>query len=988
MRTVGNDIISIGGLPMNDKFIDYQGSKTGLVDFIKSGITKYINENDVVLDIFAGSGAVSSALNDDYTVYANDVESYASTICSAILCPPELNSDVIEELNMNISTNKSELIKQENIDELIELERGYVDKRNLEGILRLYEEHETVWNSNEITPEILRAENKNNLFVWYYAGSYFGIEQAVEIDSIIKCISNGSQKKRNFLYACLFNAMNNIVFSRDGHMAQPLNFEKNSKRGFIFRSKSIQEYFIKKVQQQLIDNEQLVESDNETKNKIFNKSFEEILDDNSIMENVDIVYADPPYTDMQYSRYYHLLNVAKQYDYPELTKTSRGYTVGLYAEGRFQSGLSKKSKAKSDLLLLIEKCKEKNVALALSYAYPQDEKKQATNRYTVSIKELIDITKSVYSPEEVTVIQKKYNHTNHRNAKQKPVIEYLILCGKKRSKETAYDINAVKKQIKELKPTNRNPIYNTHLYWSQKSFNVIDTLIKNFTNPEEIVFDPFMGSGVTVLEAIKKESNRNAIGVDINEMPIFISKAILEYSLQDHLEIELIDFLHEISGLTKYYDLDCPDCVSKSTIERVVFDKSERDSNNIKIKAVNIECPKCNKITIDPEDIAIPKVSKSMFQEYRYSYIDSNFRYIKNSKIAVIENDKITNIFTSRNLKVLDEILIASKNLSSSSAEIIKYVLMSFLHQIKITDKRSNSQWPLWTPKKDCVERNVVMLFNRKLKAFIKALKTIKSTYINNSVVDSYSELNGGKAYLLQKPSQHLTESEIPNDSVSLIITDPPYLDQVLYSEYMQLYAPIFGFDFNLEDEIIVSTGEDREKGHDDYNNLMYEVFEICKNKLKKNKLMCLYFHDSNLDVWYKLIKSLYELGFDYKGQVHIQKNNTLKNIISPRKSLKGDLILFFNNTKQDRSYNEGKESTHEIEINLIREAKYMISVNGAMSTTELYDNGLMEILIVNGWLKKISKKYNTLVDIFEKHLYWDKSLAQWHIKEENPKSI
>ena len=89
--------------------------------------------------------------------------------------------------------------------------------------------------------------------------------------------------------------------------------------------------------------------------------------------------------DMQYSRYYHLLNVARNYDYPELTRTSRGFTTGLYTEGRFQSDLSKKSKARYGLETLIETCAKNNIILALSYAYPQNTKVQATNRYTVCL---------------------------------------------------------------------------------------------------------------------------------------------------------------------------------------------------------------------------------------------------------------------------------------------------------------------------------------------------------------------------------------------------------------------------------------------------------------------------------------------------------------------------------------------------------------------------------------------------------------------------
>ena len=52
-----------------------------------------------------------------------------------------------------------------------------------------------------------------------------------------------------------------------------------------------------------------------------------------------------------------------------------------------------------------------------------------------------------------------------------------------------------------------------------------------------------------------------------------------------------------------------------------------------------------------------------------------------------------------------------------------------------------------------------------------------------------------------------------------------------------------------------------------------------------------------------------------------------------------------------------------------------MIKREGALGTTELYDDGLMEILIQNGWIRTLSKRYKSLVELFELHLFWDKSV-------------
>ena len=54
---------------------------------------------------------------------------------------------------------------------------------------------------------------------------------------------------------------------------------------------------------------------------------------------------------------------------------------------------------------------------------------------------------------------------------------------------------------------------------------------------------------------------------------------------------------------------------------------------------------------------------------------------------------------------------------------------MSILHLCKITDKHSNSQWPLWIPKTDCVEKNIIEIYEDiwklELKLYIFSIQLI-----------------------------------------------------------------------------------------------------------------------------------------------------------------------------------------------------------------------------------------------------------------------
>ena len=71
-------------------------------------------------------------------------------------------------------------------------------------------------------------------------------------------------------------------------------------------------------------------------------------------------------------------------------------------------------------------------------------------------------------------------------------------------------------------------------------------------------------------------------------------------------------------------------------------------------------------------------------------------------------------------------------------------------------------------------------------------------------------------------------------------------------------------------------------------------------------------------------------------------------------------------------------EDIEEMERNIIKHAKFIIKQKGAVTTPELYDDGMMEFIIHNGWLHKLSVKYKSLVDIFEKYLIWDQDLGKW----------
>jgi adenine specific DNA methylase Mod len=62
-------------------------------------------------------------------------------------------------------------------------------------------------------------------------------------------------------------------------------------------------------------------------------------------------------------------------------------------------------------------------------------------------------------------------------------------------------------------PKRHTSEYLMHKFWARKPYNMVLDYIKHYSKKGEIVLDPFCGSGVTSIEAIK--SGRKAVAIDL-----------------------------------------------------------------------------------------------------------------------------------------------------------------------------------------------------------------------------------------------------------------------------------------------------------------------------------------------------------------------------------------------------------------------------------------------------------------------------------------
>ena len=169
-----------------------------------------------------------------------------------------------------------------------------------------------------------------------------------------------------------------------------------------------------------------------------------------------------------------------------------------------------------------------------------------------------------------------------------------------------YDVPPFNRPIETTKAT---AIYNMHVYWSKKPHTAIRQYIQHYTQPGDLVLDPFCGSGGTALAALL--DGRRAVAIDRSPAATFITKNHCTPVDTDQLRLAFqkvrkavqpeIDWLYETrcdrcggkatTGYTVFSQIfQCPRCLSKIPLYDCGEDEAETSTG--KVKSVNI-CPAC-----------------------------------------------------------------------------------------------------------------------------------------------------------------------------------------------------------------------------------------------------------------------------------------------------------------------------------------------------------------------------------------------------------
>lgn len=311
----------------------YMGTKKSLAH--KIGALCREREEGPFLDLFSGISAAGTSVAPERQIWCNDAQVFSRTLTEALYLSSE------DAPRAEVVIRAVHRLGDENLNALIKEQRGQVEEElkllwdgSTEDHIRLQSEIVSNTNARRI---VLEGVYSHCVFSTRYAGTYLGLIQAIQIDSIRygsdialeRGLITVEEHRWSLLAMCRSIA---AVSNSTGHFAQYLSpSESNIKRVLSKRRRCAWAHWADAINELRPIGDSLWRSHN----RVFHGDAIEVLEAmHAGGQQPAIIYADPPYTNDQYSRYYHLLETALLYDYP-LTEGK-----GLYREGRFRSSFS------------------------------------------------------------------------------------------------------------------------------------------------------------------------------------------------------------------------------------------------------------------------------------------------------------------------------------------------------------------------------------------------------------------------------------------------------------------------------------------------------------------------------------------------------------------------------------------------------------------------------------------------------------------------
>ena len=552
------------------------------------------------------------------------------------------------------------------------------------------------------------------------------------------------------------------------------------------------------------------------------------------------------------------------------------------------------------------------------------------------------------------------------------------------------------------------PIYHIHKWWAQRLGSVfrailIGTLAPSRIDvrtafyrptrfPNAVVFDPFMGSGTTVGEALKLGCR--AIGRDINPVAHFAVRNAMRPTVRDEVITKFNEIKNDVEPTISHYytarlpdgeevrslyyfwvaAVECPNCHSDvdlfnsyffarhtntvthpvaqalcphcGNIDAISYHKSLITCSGCSYryqphagpaKGKNATCPNCYetfeilatmrkyggklnyrnyaKLVITPlgqkiylptdqfdrdlynkattelarlgSDFLVGELTAGYNTSQALNYGFRNWRELFNSRQLLclrILGDRIRAI-PSEELRELFACLFSgtlefNNMFASYKGEGTGAVRHIFSHHILKPERTPLEANPWGTPKSSgafctlfesrilraidyCKNPYEIEVDNGNGRTSSRKIYGLSSS-IGHPNSDNFREFMSGRPDTTYISCGDSSQTDIPDHSVDAVVTDPPFFDNVHYSELADFFHVWQSYILTFPSKNVPSTRSDREvqqKCVEEFTTRLQGVWTECVRVLKPNGLLVFTYHHSRPEGWYSILEALTAAG-------------------------------------------------------------------------------------------------------------------------------
>ncbi len=496
------------------------------------------------------------------------------------------------------------------------------------------------------------------------------------------------------------------------------------------------------------------------------------------------------------------------------------------------------------------------------------------------------------------------------------------------------------------------PIYKMHKYFARRPHNVFRAIIEHYSKRGDIILDPFAGGGVTVVEGLT--AHRRVIACDVNPIASFIQFAqVLDISPANFVRQAGVikKRVHDAFGcgyrthcrqcdnsqahvrwFEHAYRTMCPSCNAATLLSNdKLFSHEDKET------AGKYVCQHCSKPF---RSVSTPRIGSELVSlRYRCHVCGAHenappqdddrqlfhgycrdITSLSRAHATIIPNDdiplhwdrqhedclhrkgitKFRDLFTPRNLLTsayFFTVLDSMPEISPDERYFHTFIISSLLRYTNNMNF-STSTWmdgrpvawakhAYWLPNQ-FIETNPLEYYDNRIKAALSGLKDQQSRFTHAKSGTIADVTNQKATHSIQCIDS--SRMDLPDNSISLVITDPPYGSNVQYAELCEFWRvwlkdrfPFGVPEEHIDAEAVVHRRTDDTsyaKTFDFYRKKLTDIFKESYRVLKPGGHLVFTFNNKDARAWYSVIAAAIDAGFllepdgiVFQGQIHAYRD-------------------------------------------------------------------------------------------------------------------